>query len=241
MKLDFIGDLNESSQYRTRDSFKSTNAREIANHAFLDMLTLWILYNEFDFAPIAVKYAAKTTMYGDFARYSQAGTDMYMAFYVLSSADADIIFGDGADQLLLDRIKIDVPRIKNVLTKIRHNNLQDSTMRPFLQDLERKLLISDSGYKSVRRLVQDWRNLNEQQRALAVTRLIQFYRTHARRSELFAFLQDYARTKKLEIRNAHNAEKPKSKTTKTIAQAAALGAIGYAGFAAGRSIGRGLV
>lgn len=241
MKLEFISELNESSQYRTRTSIKSTNAREIANHAFIDFLTLWILYNEFDFAPIAVKYAGKTGMYGNFSRYSQAGTDLYMALHVLSSGDVELIAGDNADQLLLDRITIDDSRIKSILVKMRSNNLSTSTMRPFLQDLERKLYINDSGYKSVRRLVQNWHDLSDQQRALAVTRIMQFYKAHARRSELFKVLQSYARNKKLEIRNANNAEKPKSTAIDTIAKTAAIGAAGYGGFAAGRAIGRGLV
>lgn len=241
MKLDFISELNESSQYRTRSSLKSVNARELANHAFIDMITLWILYSEFDFASIAVGYANKTLMYGDFRRYSQAGTDLYMTLHLLTNGDADTIFGDSADQILMDRINLKPQKIRTILSKMRQNKLTSSNMRPFLQDLERRLQISDSGYKSSRRLAQDWPNLNSQQRALVVTRLMQFYRAHARRSELFAFLEDYARTNKLQIRNANNAEVPKSKTTRTIATAAALGAVGYAGFAAGRSIGRNLV
>jgi hypothetical protein len=68
--------------------------------------------------------------------------------------------------------------------------------------------------------------------------LLQFYRTHARRSELFGFLKDLARTRKLEIRNANNAEKPRSITAKTAAAAAAMGAGAYAGYAAGNALGR---
>lgn len=237
----FIKDLNESRQYRTRQQIQRSNAREIVDHAFLDMITLYILYNEFDMAPIAVKYANKTMMYGSFKSYRQSGTDLYIALHLIQRKDADALAGDGADNALLQRINFPEQHIKTFLNTMKMNNMNPSTARQSLQLIERKFMITNSNYRSIRRLAQDWPRINATQRALVVTRLLQFYRTHARRSELFGFLQDYARTKKLEIRNAHNAEKPKSKSMQTIATAAAMGAAGYAGFQVGRSIGKSLV
>lgn len=241
MKLELINDLNESQQYRTRDAFKRFNAREIADHAFLDLIVLWILYNEFDYAPIATNYARKTMMYGNFRNYRQSGTDLYMTLNVLQNRNADFIYGDGSDNTLLTRIRLPEMKLKKYLMDMASNNLGAVLARSTLQLMERKLYVQDSTFRSVRRLAQDWPKLNQTQRALVVTRLLQFYRTHARRSELFGFLQDYARTKQLEIRNANNAETPMSKTSGTIAKAAALGAAGYAGFQLGRRIGKGLV
>ena len=240
-KFGFVRDLNESRQYRTRQQIQRSNAREIVDHAFLDMITLYILYNEFDMAPIAVKYAKKTMMYGTFKAYRQSGTDLYIALHLIQRKDADALAGDGADDALLQRINFPEQQIKTFLNSMKMNNVNPSLARQALQLIERKFMITNSGYRSVRRLAQDWPRINATQRALVVTRLLQFYRTHARRSELFGFLQDYARTKKLEIRNAHNAEKPKSKTMQTVATAAAMGAAGYAGFQVGRSIGKSLV
>lgn len=236
-KFGFVKDLNESRQYRTRQAIQRSNAREIVDHAFLDMITLWILYNEFDMAPISIHYARKTMMYGNFKNYRQSGTDLYITLNLIQSKNADTLAGDSADDALLQRINFPEMQIKTFLNNMKQNNLQKGLARQVLQNVERKFNITNSGYRSVRRLAQDWPTLNETQRALVVTRLLQFYRTHARRSELFGFLQDYARTKKLEIRNAHNAEKPKSKTAQTVATAAALGAAGYAGFQAGRALG----
>lgn len=240
-KFNFVKDLNESRQYRTRQAIQRSNAREIIDHAFLDMITLWILYNEFDMAPIAVKYAQKTMMYGGFQSYRQSGTDLYVTLHLIQSKNADAMAGDSTDNTLLQRINFPETQLKTFLNGMKMNNLQKGLARQTLQLVERKFNITTSAYRSVRRLAQDWPTINETQRALVVTRLLQFYRTHARRSELFGFLQDLARTKKLEIRNAHNAEKPKSKSMQTIATAAALGAAGYAGFQVGRSIGKGLV
>jgi hypothetical protein len=241
MKLELINDLNESSQYRTRQHLRRSSARHFANHAFVDMLTLWILYNEFNFAPVAMKYADKTSVYGNFRNYRQSGTDLYVTLHVLTAKNADLIDGDARDQALLNKIQLDDKRLKMYFDLMSLNQLSPAYARQTLQDLEKRLFIDNSGYRSSRRLAQDWMNLNDTQRALVVTRLLQFYRTHARRSELFGFLEDLARTKKLEIQNANNAEVPQSKSLGTIAKAAALGAAGYAGFHAGRALGRSLV
>lgn len=240
-KFSFVKDLNESKQYRTRQALTRSNAREIVDHAFLDMITLYILYNDFSLAPVAVRYARKTIQYQNFKNYRQSGTDLYQTLHVIQSGDADMIDGGPSDDTLLTRIQFPEQRIKAYLLQMQANRLSPAIARSTLQHVERKFMISTSAYRSVRRLAQDWPRLNETQKALVVTRLLQFYRTHARRSELFTFLQDYARTKKLEIRNAHNAEKPVSKTAASVAAAAALGAAGYAGFQAGRSFGRSLV
>lgn len=240
-KFGFIKDLNESKQYRTRQNLAKSNAREIADHAFLDLITLYILYNEFSFAPIAVRYARKTMMYSNFKSYRQSGTDLYQTLHVLQGGNADLIDGGPADNTLLTRIRFPDQQIKQYLMQMQGNRLSPTLARTVLQKAERAFYIETSGYRSVRRLAQSWNKISEQQKALVVTRLLQFYRTHARRSELFTFLQDYARSKKLEIRNANNAEQPMSKTAKSVAAAAALGAAGYAGFQAGRSFGRSLV
>ena len=95
--------------------------------------------------------------------------------------------------------------------------------------------VSNSNYKSVRRLVQQWPNLNDSQRSLVVTRMLQFYRAHANRSELYSILGQLAKNKSYKIDDAENAEAPKRRTMRNVA--VAVGAAG-AGVAAGRAIGK---
>ena len=234
-KFSFVKDLNESREYRTRQQVRNHNARQIADHAFIDLMTLYILYNEYKFSVVAIKYANRTMMYSNFKGYRQNGTDLYMTMHLLSSGNADNLAGGRSDDALLGRINFPEQKIKAFLNGMKMNRLSPSVARMTLQDVERKFMITTSGYRSARRLAQDWPKLNETQRSLVVTRLLQFYRTNARRSELFGFLQDLARTRKLEIRNAHNAEKPRSITAKTAAAAVAMGAGAYAGYQMGKA------
>jgi len=237
-KFGFVKDLNESREYRTSQQVANHTAREIADHAFVDLMVLWILYNEYKFSVVAIKYAQRTMMYSNFKSYRQNGTDLYMTLHLLQSKNADALTASRSDNAFLGKINFPEQKIKAFMNGMKMNGLSSSVARMTLQDCERKFNITTSGYRSVRRLAQDWPKLSETQRALVVTRLLQFYRTHARRSELFGFLKDLARTRKLEIRNANNAEKPRSITAKTAAAAAAMGAGAYAGYAAGNALGR---
>ena len=65
--------------------------------------------------------------------------------------------------------------------------------------------------------------------------MLQFYRAHANRSELYSILGQLAKNKSYKIDDAENAEAPKRRTMINVA--VAVGAAG-AGFAAGRAIGK---
>ena len=53
---------------------------------------------------------------------------------------------------------------------------------------QRNLNVQDGMLKSVRRLVGDWDNLSQNQRALVVTRLVQWFRRKARLAEILPAL-----------------------------------------------------
>jgi len=175
MDLSLVKDLNESSQYRTKYSLASASTRDIANHAFIDMIVLWILYNEYDYAPSAIEYANKTTRYGGFNTYRQSSTDLYMTLYILISKNSGLTSGDPNSKIFLDRITPNSLEIQNYLKRIYRNELTAVSARQFFQKIERDLKIDDSNYRSVRRLAQNWGLLSNNQKSLIVTRIIQFY------------------------------------------------------------------
>lgn len=238
MKLELVQDLNEGKQYRTRQAFKKSSAREIADHAFMDTIALWILYNDYNYAPAAQRYAARTGLYGGFKRYSQAGTDLYQTYHVLNNQDSELLGGRPMDITLLDRIKFPDMQARKFLKDIAGNRAKPNEVRQFLQNLERKLNIDNSNYRSVRRLAQDWPKLNDTQRSLVITRMLQFYRAHARRSELYSILGQLAKNKSYKIDDAKNAEQPRGRTMRNIAIGTAAAGVGAV---AGRAIGKGLV
>jgi hypothetical protein len=90
--------------------------------------------------------------------------------------------------------------------------------------------------KSVRRLVGDWDNLSQNQRALVVTRLVQWFRRKARLAEILPALL------KLQKRGNYSVDDKKDDKKKMwdnpIVQTGAFIAAHQAGKAAGKRLGR---
>lgn len=235
MELKLVNDLNESRQYRSKSAFRNVTARQVADHAFMDMIAIWILYNEFEFAPAGIDYAAKTAAYNRFSTYRTTGTDLYHNLHVISEKRADLL-DSSADVTLLDRTELDIGNIIRYLRQASRNNLTQSKTRQTLQRLEQALYIDNSNYRSIRRLAQSWPTLSTGQKRTVITRMIMFYRANARRSEIFVHLNKLAQSKNLLDRNAKDPEK-----MSTLKKAAAVGAAGAAGFAVGHKIGKSLV
>lgn len=196
MELKFINEFNESQQYRTKTAIATSNAREVADFAFMDLIGLWILFNEYEFAPAAIEYADKTSMFGRFTGYRQMGTDLYMNLHILTQKRTDLLSTEN-DEVLLDKIDLDSDIVIRYLKQISKNRITDSMVRITLQRIEQSLHISDSNYRSVRRLAQNWSSLHTAQKRTVLTRMLFFYRSHARRSEIYMLLSELAKSKNL--------------------------------------------
>jgi hypothetical protein len=235
MELRLINEFTESAQYRTPSAIQQTDARIIADHAFMDMIAIWILYNEFAYAPQARKYAERTATFNRFTNFRQMGTDLYLSLHVITEKRTDLLNTE-ADVTLLDRIQLDVPGIVRYLRMASQNVLTPGMARMTLQRIENSLYIDNSNYRSVRRLAQSWPTLSTSQKRTVLTRMVFFYRTHARRSEMYILIESLAKTNGLLDPSAVNPERPGK--LKTAASMAAAGAVG---FGVGYRIGKGLV
>jgi hypothetical protein len=205
LPLNFINDLNESALFRTRQQVQTTDARYMIDFAFINMLTLELLSNEYETAPLAQAYAAKTIQYQNFNNYQQAGTDLYIA---LNSILTKNVSGGNHAAIQLNKLNVPYNKIKDYLIKLS-NGTSYPGLNPFFFLLERSFDITNSNYKDLRRLIVNWSNLDNTQKKLVVTRLLQFYRTTAIRSELYQVLDAYAKSQNLELKNVKNAEKPR--------------------------------
>lgn len=191
--------LIESRQYRSPAGRRSLDIRKVADFAFVDFLSLYILSHEYETAPVSATYAAKTIGFRNFNKPRLSGTDLYVSLNIL--ADPSGYFGQSisknpeADEILLAKIRFNLPTIKRYLDLLQDSNLAKDDAAVLLLRLEKQLVITDSKLKSMRRLAQDWPALDTMQKQLLVTRLLQFYRKTAKRSELAVFLEDMGKTK----------------------------------------------
>lgn len=202
--------LIESRQYRNIAGIKSMNLRNIADFAFLDMLNLYILNNEYETAPIAARYADKTMGFRNFSKARLSGTDLYVSMNILS--DPTSLFSSKigqnpeADALLRSKLKINLPTVKRYLDLLADGKITGPDAGTLLLRMEKQLNITDSKLKSLRRLTQDWQGLTSMQRSLVVSKMLQYYKKFAKRSELMVFLEDMGKSKGYELRGPVDAE-----------------------------------
>jgi hypothetical protein len=212
----FVRDLNESSMYRTRQQLEATSSYDVATFAYINLVTLYMLFNTDETFDIAERYAGETIAYMNFSNYRQSATDLYQALHAITKTNS---------------YNINEPRLVRALVLMSQGRDIPSVENFFMQ-LERSLNVKDSNYKSVRRIVTNWRSASNSQRRLVITRLLQYYRTNAIRSELYPLVKAIAKRDNLEIPGAENAEKKSHKLAKAAVGAAAF----YGGYKLGRSL-----
>jgi len=232
----FIGDLMESKMFRSKSRVEGHNARDMADFAFMNMLALYILTNEYDFAVAAQDYAKRTMMYGNFNNFRAGGTDLNIALTAVKNGMSD---AGEKNKLQSDKLAFNEIKMKAFLNTVKAGRKPQS-VQSFFMRLERDLDIQNSNYRSIRRLVQDWPRLNKMQKQLVITRMMQFFRAKALRSELYSYIRDLSRSQGLEAKNAHNAEgSPKMRGSDTLAKLAIAGGAIAGGFALGQSLAKG--
>jgi hypothetical protein len=235
----FIGELNESKLFRTRRQLETSDIRSNLDFAFMNMLTLHTMYNDYKTAPAAQEYAKRTLQAGGghFKNYKTSGTDLYHALHAITTGT-----GKQGKEAAIQAAKVRLPEVKirQYLQQIA-NGRDVISPQAFFMQLERGMDIQNSNYRSVRRIVSNWNNSDTAQRALASTRMLQYYRTKAMRSELFPGFQQMTRNNGLEIARVRNAEKGPSKLRRAAVGAVAGAAAFAGGFAAGRALGKKLV
>jgi hypothetical protein len=225
-QYEFISDLAESRLYRTRQQLETADMRGVMDFAFITIVTLQILSSDPKTASIAQQYAIRTLANGtNFKQYRQSGSDLYQALHKIMS---DPTVSNSVPEI----------QLKQYLRQMASGKPIASASN-FLMRLERGLAINESQYKSMRRLGANWKELNTGQRGIVATRMIQFYRTHAIRSELYEPFKRYANSGGYVLQNIDNAET--ATISKRIAAKAAIGAAAFAGgFIAGRALGKSL-
>jgi len=205
MTFDFLTALSESKLIPHRKTLHDYDAEELAELAFLNILTLRILLAEHGngTALFAQKYCRKTAQFGNFKKWHTDSTDIYVMLYGLISDEAK---NDRQDR----HVHLHMPIEPLLLYRWFRSNADKRhdtalTHRVFVK-LDTWFKIKNSSMKAIRRLVMDWDTITTKERKLALTRLLQFMRTRAARGELLPWLNRVGVLHDLEIDNVDNPE-----------------------------------
>ena len=180
--LEFIQSLGEARMFKTKHQLKGEGARNLTDHLFVGLMSLYAMSNDYKYAPIAKQYARRTAMYGGFARPSPSGTDTYQTMFTLLKPEG--LADSAKDKLLLAKVNVDQRKIRQFMKMLETGKVNPGQASAFLYKLEKQLAITDPKLRAARRLIGDWTTASTQQRQLAATQLNKYYRMSARRSDL---------------------------------------------------------
>ena len=181
-KYQLINTLTESRLFRNKNITSKVNIDDAAELAFVQLLMLNVFNKDYDFAPLASQYAQKTGAFTNFDYFRTSRTDLYIALSRIMGKEQGKL--SNKDEIAMSRISIKKADVIRYLKHIGSNKSDSSFEKAMLMRFERQLNVQDGMLKSLRRLAADWDNLNQNQRALVVTRMAQYMRKKAMRSEL---------------------------------------------------------
>jgi hypothetical protein len=234
-KVQFVNTLSESRLFRTKKMASDVNINDAADIVFVHFLILNIFNKDYDFAPLAGDIASRTMVYRNFDYFRTNGTDMYMALNRLMGKDNDI-GDDEKDEIARGRLSLQKADILRFLLHYSNNRNDSSFEQRYLLRYQRNLNVQDGMLKSVRRLVGDWDNLSQNQKALVVTRLVQWMRRKARLAEIMPALL------KLQKRGNYIVDDSEDKKKKLWDKPAVKAAVGVGavigGIAGAKALGR---
>lgn len=210
MKYELITQLSESQLVPNVARLNQYNLRDIADLAFLYIMTLEILFQEKSFKEFAMNYAYRTVKFGNFDNFMFSGTDLYVFLHILTGNNAAGSRGflkDYDENMKVAQTMLpDFQLFRNYLRFMSRDFVTDDMSRRALLQIQFGLNIENSNYRNVRVLVSQWNKIPKESKKLAITRVLQAFRHRALRSELLPHLEALAKEKNLELKNVHNPE-----------------------------------
>jgi hypothetical protein len=185
------------------------NLRDIADFIFLHTLALVIIRSEPTTQGLAIAYAWDIVRITDWSQFRYSNCDLYNLFNILDGKEHywQTLKDKKSNELLKRRIKLDPYIIRTYFRDVSKNQYNTNWDRRFLLQLESMLCIDNSNYKSIRKLVSDWRDLPVDAKKSTMTRLMQAFNIRIRRSDLYPILDGIAKSNDLLWRGVKNPEK----------------------------------
>ena len=198
--MDFIKDLQEARMTRNSHNDRILTYTDCCERTYLSLLALEVM-SKFPTASAFVRqYARRTTAGNSFKYFRTNSTDLANFIYFVAGDEKAIskLKDPEAAQQMRNEITIPLMAVNRYITKLSTGS-SNTGVSDFFVQLETKLLISNSEYKAVRRVIANFNSVTPKQRKEAVTRLLYAIRAKLRNSDIIEELQRVASIKDLEI------------------------------------------
>lgn len=165
MSYSLLSILCESRLIPSRDSLKKWDEKQLRELAYLYFLALRILIADDKTNTWAVSYADKTLPGGDFEHWRTDGNDFYVLLYALSNDE----------EFKNNKSAISASAVHDWLRHSRSDDFDIRTHRLFNR-LDGMFHITESEYKSIRRVVDHWTDTKAAERQAVLTKVIHHIR-----------------------------------------------------------------
>lgn len=227
-------EIRESRLFRSNTAVSLRTAEDIKNITFLYLMALCIMKGEFLTAPWVIEYLENTYKYGTtFTSMRRSGNDLYWSLFIIFQKKYDLLNPkfEEANKLELSRSTINQQMLTLWVRKVIKGKALDDDDRRFFLSLEKTLNINIADYKSLRRLISNWDNLNNDQRSIVCTRLYFAMNKFMRMSEIFPIFEEFVKKKQYMLYDVADPENPinKAATSKNALNTAGAVALGVGG------------
>ena len=225
MELEFINnEITESRLFRSSGNLRNLTGRDIADLAYLNTISLYMMLQDDAQHNYASQYASQTAQYGGYNSFRTSATDLYMLCYVISNPDDNkFTLADNFSSVrFLKTLNFDSRKHYMFMKKIAASSDRANEAVSYFFRLETQLNITNTKFKQYRRLISNWGNLKYTSRQLAVSQILQTIRAIGRGSELISPLTTMTKYRKYTTEPAYDV--PRTSFAKKVA-GAAVGAV----------------
>ena len=203
MELSLISKLDENWLFRSKH-MQDFTARDVADLAFLYLVSLHVLRSEFDTAPFAIRYAKQTNAHSNFKAVDKNNTDLYQFLNILSDPDgmiSDQLGHQESNKVFWHDMHFNANLTRQFLSNIASSTYSHTLQKRILFQLESQLHITVPNYRSMRRIAVDWDSseVTSEAQKLVVTRMLQALRAKARRGDILPWLEKLSGHRKYEL------------------------------------------
>lgn len=210
-----ISELTESSLVTSKTGYKKYSGKDIAELLYLHIIAYRILSCEKSEYNFIHDYSLRLKRFGSFKKWSQSSPDFYLLLLALYSEDE--LGLSNKSKSYLKTLNLDENKLLNWIQAVAsRNRMSDIYARRLFITLDRQLKIDNLSFRSIRRLAMNWPDLDEREKKLTLTRLLQIMRARCNASDLLTRLERFARKNDLELEGVNDPEE-KSLTLSQVA------------------------
>lgn len=236
--MDFIRDLQEWYMFGA-PSLRKRDLREVADGSFMLLLAMVLLKKYTPYKQTVLDYAHRVTTLNSFDRFRPSSPVLYNYLWVINEVKSgevkSMVRNYDRHINIINQASLP-PRLVSWLRAVSRNSEDTEFTNQTLWQAERRFVITDSSYKSLRRLILAWDTLSKDDQKVAATRLKQALENKVDRSdEILTAYKKFLVEYNLGLYGVVNAETGEYEATRA-EKIAAFGAGAIAGYALTKKI-----